>query len=59
MLALDTFKIVIPILNNNEMMREDSKIAFSTCDGLNVTIPNSLAVISYEFFDIFIYILRE
>ena len=59
MLALDIFKIVIPILNDNEMMREDSKIAFSTCDGLNVTIPNSLASISYEFFDIFIHVLKE
>ena len=41
------------------MMREDSKIAFSACDGLNVTIPNSLAAVSYEFFDMFVYILAE
>ena len=41
------------------MLREESSIAFSTCDGLNVTIPNSLAVTSHEFFETFIYILKE
>lgn len=41
------------------MDREESSQNFSTNDPINVQIPDSLGPISFEFFDSFVYILKN
>ena len=57
--SLLLFKECIIILNNKKMEVEKHDINFSTNDPINVTIPDSLGSITFEFYDTFLFILRE